>query len=125
MKRSALFAVVVIAALGMAIPASASTITLEFTGAGIPVGDNGGQSCIGRFRHSGGSSSLAISTLIVSGDGLFHGTYAVTGRSTVMGLSFNTDASGQFVTIVGGVFGCATLLSCGDPLLFAPMAQLF
>jgi hypothetical protein len=104
MKHSVVLAVV-IAALAMAMPVSATPITLRFTSAGVPAGDNGGLSFITVVSGTQASgSNLAISTLIVSGDGLFDGTYAVTGAVNGYGaLSFNTDTSGQFVTIVGGV----------------------
>lgn len=117
MKRS-VFLAVVIAALAMARPVSATPITLRFTSAGVPAGDNGGLSYITVVSGTQASgSNLAISTLIVSGDGLFDGTYAVTGAVNGYGaLSFNTDISGQFVRIVGGVTGLSGVVN-GTTLL--------
>ena len=94
---------VVIAALSMAMPAFADPITIEFTSAGVPPGDNGGLSYI--YVISGTLASghdLAISTMIVSGDGVFDGTYVVTGAVNGYGaLSF--DTGDNTVQIVGGV----------------------
>jgi hypothetical protein len=94
---------VVIAALAMALPASASPITIEFTSALVPPGDNGGLSYIGVTSSTVASGAdLAISAMIVSGDGVFDGTYAVTGSVAGFGaLSFDTGANS--VQIVGGV----------------------
>jgi hypothetical protein len=104
MKRL-VFLAAVIAALAVAMPASATPITLTFTSAGVPAGDNGGKSYI--YINSSTVASahdLAISTLIVSGAGSFDGTYAVSGTVNGYGaLSFSTDVPGQFVNIIGGV----------------------
>jgi hypothetical protein len=94
---------VVIAALAMVLPASASPITIEFTSALVPPGDNGGLSYIGVTSSTVASGAdLAISAMIVSGDGVFDGTYAVTGSVAGFGaLSFDTGANS--VQIVGGI----------------------
>ena len=70
----------VIAALTMAMPASAGPITIEFTSAGVPPGDNSGNSYITVISSTVASgANLAISKMVVSGDGAFDGTYDVTG----------------------------------------------
>ena len=106
---------VMIAALAMAMPASAGPITIEFTSAGVPPGDNGGLSFITVISSTIASGAdLAISTMIVSGDGGFDGTYAVTGAVAGFGaLSF--DTSTNFVQIVGGV--ASLLVADGTTLL--------
>jgi hypothetical protein len=84
----------VIAALAMAMPASASPITIEFESAG----DNGGYITVTSPTLASGSN-LGISAMIVSGDGVFDRSYTVTGGA----LSFDTGANS--VHIVGGVAG--------------------
>ena len=108
----------VIAALAMAMPASASPITIEFKSAGVQPGDNGGLSYINVTSSTVASGAdLAISAMIVSGDGAFDGTYAVTGSVAGFGaLSFDTGANS--VHIVGGVAGLpngTTLLTGTGP----------
>ena len=89
----------VIAALAMAVPASASPITIEFESAD----DNGGYITVISPTTASGSN-LGISKMIVSGDGGFDGTYAVAGGA----LSFDTGAN--TVQIAGGI----ALLSVAD-----------
>ena len=80
---------VVIAALTMATPAFAGPITIEFKSAGVPAGDNGGKSYITVNSPTVASGKdLAISTMIVSGDAGFDGTYAVTGAVAGFGALF-------------------------------------
>lgn len=105
MKRPVLLAVV-IAALAIAMPASADPITLTFGFAGVPYGSpgwlNNGSVFIGGPTWAGGS--VAVDTLVISGDGIYDGSYAVTGGLNSHGaLSFSTSPGSQFVTIVGGV----------------------
>lgn len=95
---------VVIAALAMAMPASAGPITIEFTGAGVPLGNNGVSSIFVTSSTIAAGSDLGISQMIVLGDGGFDGTYVVTGAANGYGaLSF--DTSSGFIQIVGGVTG--------------------
>jgi PEP-CTERM motif len=99
-----------VATLALAMPASANVITIEFTSIGVPPGDNGGVSLINWTSSTQATgSNLAISEMIVSGDGSFDGTYAVTGNVAGFG-SLNFDTSSNLVQIVGGVtIGAATI----------------
>jgi hypothetical protein len=63
--------------LTLGVPAYAIP-TIEFTGAGVPLG-NGGLSGINVTSGTIANGDMAISTMIVLGDGVFDGTYSVTG----------------------------------------------
>jgi len=109
MKRT-LFLAVMIAALPMTTAANASPVTLTFASAAIPYGSPGSFGDYGSVNVGLGTNStafnIAITQLIVSGDGAFDGTYGVTGtvyNNQYGALNFRTDAGNQFVTIVGGV----------------------
>ena len=108
---------VMIAALTMAMPAFGGPITIEFKSAGVSAGDNGGKSYITVNSPTVASGKdLAISTMIVSGDAGFDGTYAVTGAVAGFGaLSFDTGANS--VKIVGGVAGHGLSVADGTTLL--------
>jgi hypothetical protein len=107
----------VIAALTTALPAFAAPITIEFTSASVPPGDNGGKSYITVISPTVASgANLAISKMVISGDGKFDGTYDVTGAVAGYGaLSFDTSAN--TVQIVGGVAGPGLFVANGTTLL--------
>ena len=107
MKKS-VFLAIVIAVLVTAVPAFTAPVTLTFTSDPFPYGSQFGQA--GSVNIGGGLNStgydIAITKLIVSGDGAFDGTYGVTGtayNNQYGDLDFRTDPGGQYVNIIGGV----------------------
>jgi len=112
--RRAIF-LAAIAALFMVRVGKADIILTFSTG---DAGTDGGINVISGTQLGG--SSITIDTLTVTGDGLYDGVYDVIGNangnleSNVGNLSFNTDPSSQFITIVGGVVCTAINAACSS-----------
>lgn len=109
MKRL-VFLAIVIAALVTAVPGFTTPVTLTFSSDPIPYGSPGSFGDYGSVNIVSNTNStgynIAITKLIVSGDGVYDGTYPVTGavyNNQYGDLDFRTDPGGQYVTIVGGV----------------------
>jgi len=110
--RRGIFFGSMIAALVMAMPASA-VVVLDFTGANAGSGSGGLN--VASSTNFGGVG-IAVDTLTVTGDGTYDGIYHVSGNvsgsleSNVGNLTFSTSAS--TITIVGGVVCVNVTAAC-------------
>ncbi len=105
--KKPVFLAIVIAVLVTAMPAFTAP-TLTFTSDPFPYSSQFGEAGsvnIGVNPNSTGYN-IAITKLIVSGDGAYDGTYGVTGtayNNQYGDLDFRTDPGIQYVSIIGGV----------------------